>query len=79
VIYDLPSSSASRLQLQARRSIPLAEGYESRVGLLPLEAAPRTSCGAMSTLVTSSSMNAYDEDGAVVVDLVRHPKMFATT
>jgi len=23
-------------------------------------------------------MNAYDEDGAVVVDLVRHPKMFAT-
>jgi carotenoid cleavage dioxygenase len=23
-------------------------------------------------------MNAYDEDGTVVVDLVRHPKMFAT-
>ena len=23
-------------------------------------------------------MNAYDEDGAVIVDLVRHPKMFAT-
>ena len=23
-------------------------------------------------------MNVFDEDGAVIVDLVRHPKMFAT-
>ncbi|MFP3902592.1 MAG: carotenoid oxygenase family protein [Acidimicrobiia bacterium] len=53
--------------------------HPPRVGLLPLDGGPEDvrwfeapSCYVFHTL------NAYDAGGAVVVDLVRHPRVFAT-
>ena len=56
-----------------------SDDYESRVGLLPLEGgADDVVWCDVDPCYVFHPMNAYDEDGAVIVDLVRHPKMFAT-
>ena len=80
VIYDLPVVFSPEA-LAEGYSFPYrwSEGYESRVGLLPLEGgADDVVWCDVDPCYVFHPMNAYDEDGVVVVDLVRHPKMFAT-
>ena len=80
VIYDLPvvfspEAVAEGFEFPYRWS----DDYESRVGLLPLEGgADDVVWSDVDPCYVFHPMNAYDEDGAVIVDLVRHPKMFAT-
>ena len=80
VIYDLPVVFSPEA-LAEGFSFPYrwSESYESRVGLLPLEggAGDVVWCDVDPCYVFHP-MNAYDEDGTVTIDLVRHPKMFAT-
>jgi carotenoid cleavage dioxygenase len=80
VIYDLPVVfSAEALMEGFAFPYRWSDDYPSRVGLLPLEggADDVTWCDVEPCYVFHP-MNAYDEDGTVVVDLVRHPKMFAS-
>ena len=80
VIYDLPVLFSPEAVAEGS-SFPYrwSDDYESRVGLLPLEGgADDVVWSDIDPCYVFHPMNAYDEDGAVVVDLVRHPKMFAT-
>jgi carotenoid cleavage dioxygenase-like enzyme len=80
VIYDLPVVFSPEALAQGF-SFPYrwSDGYESRVGLLPLEGgADDVVWCDVDPCYVFHPMNAYDEGGTVVVDLVRHPKMFAT-
>jgi len=80
VIYDLPVVFSPEA-LGEGFAFPYrwSEEYESRVGLLPLEGtADDVVWCDIDPCYVFHPMNAYDEDGVVVVDLVRHPKMFAT-
>jgi carotenoid cleavage dioxygenase len=80
VIYDLPVTFSEQALLEGA-SFPYRwdEQYRSRVGLLPLEgAADFVVWCDVDPCYVFHPMNAFDDDGAVVVDLVRHPKMFAT-
>jgi carotenoid cleavage dioxygenase-like enzyme len=80
VLYDLPVTFSMEAASEGR-SLPYRwnPDHPSRIGLLPLDG-PATdvrwfdapSCYVFHTL------NAYEENGTVVVDLVRHPRMFAT-
>ncbi len=57
------------------------EGYAARVGLLPRdgEAGDVVWCELDRPCFVYHPLNAYDlPDGRVVVDVIRHPKMFAT-
>jgi carotenoid cleavage dioxygenase-like enzyme len=80
VIYDLPvvfspEAVAEGFAFPYRWS----DDYESRVGLLPLEGgADDVVWCDVDPCYVFHPMNAYDEDGTVIVDLVRHPKMFAS-
>ncbi|HEY5437921.1 MAG TPA: carotenoid oxygenase family protein [Acidimicrobiales bacterium] len=80
VIYDLPVVfSEEALMEGATFPYRWAEDYRSRVGLLPLEGgADDVVWCDVEPCYVFHPMNAFDDDGAVVVDLVRHPKMFAT-
>jgi carotenoid cleavage dioxygenase-like enzyme len=80
VIYDLPVVFSPEAVAEGF-SFPYrwSDDYESRVGLLPLEGgADDVVWCDIDPCYVFHPMNAYDQDGAVVVDLVRHPKMFAT-
>ncbi len=80
VIYDLPVLFSPEALAQGF-SFPYrwSDGYESRVGLLPLEGgADDVVWSDVDPCYVFHPMNAYDVDGTVVVDLVKHPKMFAT-
>jgi carotenoid cleavage dioxygenase len=80
VIYDLPVVFDLEAAGQGA-SFPYrwSDDYESRVGLLPLDGgADDVVWCDVDPCYVFHPMNAYDEDGAVVIDLVRHPKMFAT-
>jgi carotenoid cleavage dioxygenase-like enzyme len=79
VIYDLPVVfSTEALTEGATFPYRWSEGYHSRVGLLPLEGeADDVVWCDVDPCYVFHPMNAYDEDGGVVVHLVRHPKMFA--
>jgi carotenoid cleavage dioxygenase-like enzyme len=80
VIYDLPVLFSPEA-LAEGFSFPYrwSDDYESRVGLLPLEGgADDVVWCDVDPCYVFHPMNAYDEDGTVVVDLIRHPKMFAT-
>jgi carotenoid cleavage dioxygenase-like enzyme len=80
VLYDLPVTfSMDAVAAGARFPYRWNPDHTPRVGLLPLDGdtagvrwfeAP--SCYVFHTL------NAYETDGSVVVDLVRHPRVFAT-
>ncbi|MGA8726416.1 MAG: carotenoid oxygenase family protein [Acidimicrobiales bacterium] len=80
VIYDLPVLFSPEAVAEGA-SFPYrwSEEYRSRVGLLPLEgdAEDVVWCDVEPCYVFHP-MNGFDDDGAVVVDVVRHPKMFAT-
>jgi carotenoid cleavage dioxygenase len=80
VIYDLPVTFSEQALLEGA-SFPYRwnEQYRSRVGLLPLEGdADDVVWCDVDPCYVFHPMNAFDEGGTVVVDLVRHPKMFAT-
>ncbi len=80
VVFDLPvtfdmAAAAEGSPLPYRWN----PGHPARVGLLPLDGGPEDvrwfdapSCYVFHTL------NAYEADGVVTVDLVRHPRMFAS-
>ncbi len=80
VIYDLPvlfspEAAAEGFAFPYRWS----DHYESRVGLLPLEGgADDVMWFDVEPCYVFHPMNAYDRDGGVIIDLVRHPRMFAT-
>ncbi|MGA8679675.1 MAG: carotenoid oxygenase family protein [Acidimicrobiales bacterium] len=80
IIYDLPVVFSTEALMEGF-SFPYrwSDDYQSRVGLLPLDGgADDVVWCDVEPCYVFHPMNAYDEDGAVVVDLVRHPKMFAT-
>ena len=80
VIYDLPVLFSPEA-LSEGFAFPYrwSEDYPSRVGLLPLDGdADDVVWCDVEPCYVFHPMNAYDEDDTVVVDLVRHPKMFAT-
>ncbi len=80
VIYDLPVLfSMDALNEGSRFPYRWSEGYESRVGLLPLEgSADDVVWCDVDPCYVFHPMNAFDDGDDVVVDLVRHPKMFDT-
>ncbi|HEX6569902.1 MAG TPA: carotenoid oxygenase family protein [Acidimicrobiales bacterium] len=80
VLFDLPVTFSMEAAAEGAR-LPYRWNPEHapRVGLLPLDGDPgdvrwfdAPPCYVFHTL------NAYEADGTVVVDLVRHPRMFAT-
>ncbi len=81
VLFDLPVTfSMDAVADGARFPYRWNPDHAPRVGLLPLDGAAEDvrwfeapSCYVFHTL------NAYEADGTVVVDVVRHPRMFATT
>ncbi len=80
VIYDLPVVFSEQA-LSEGASFPYRWSNEqrSRVGLLPLDGgADDVLWCDVDPCYVFHPMNAYDDDGTVVVDLIRHPKMFAT-
>ena len=81
VIYDLPVVFSAEALGDGYYTFPYrwTEGYRSRVGLLPLEGgADDVVWCDVDPCYVFHPMNAFDDEGAVVVDLIRHPKMFAT-
>jgi carotenoid cleavage dioxygenase len=80
VIYDLPVIFSPEA-LAEGFSFPYrwSEDYESRVGLLPLDGdAEDVVWCEVEPCYVFHPMNAYDDGDGVTVDVVRHPKMFAT-
>jgi carotenoid cleavage dioxygenase-like enzyme len=80
VIYDLPVVF-SEAALAEGASFPYRwdDDYESRVGLLPLDgSADDVIWCEVEPCYVFHPMNAHDDGDGVVVELVRHPKMFAT-
>jgi carotenoid cleavage dioxygenase len=80
VIYDLPVVFSPEALAQGS-GFPYrwTDDYESRVGLLPLEGgADDVVWCDVDPCYVFHPMNAHDEGTAVVVDVIRHPKMFAT-
>lgn len=80
VIYDLPVVFSEQALMEGfTYPYRWSEDYPSRVGLLPLEGgADDVAWCDVDPCYVFHTLNAFDEDGAVVVDLIRHPKMFAT-
>ena len=80
VIYDLPVLfSPEAVAEGALFPYRWSEGYRSRVGLLPLEGGAEDVVWCdVEPCYVFHPMNGFDDEGAVVVDVVRHPKMFAT-
>jgi carotenoid cleavage dioxygenase-like enzyme len=80
VVYDLPVLFSSDALMEGY-GFPYrwSDEYEPRVGLLPLEGGPDDVVwSSVDPCYVFHPMNAHDEDGAVVVDVMRHPKVFAT-
>jgi carotenoid cleavage oxygenase len=80
VIYDLPvlfdAEAAMSGALFPYRWDP---GYRSRVGLLPRDGqADDVTWFDVESCYVFHAMNAYDDGANVVLDVVRHPKMFDT-
>ena len=80
VIYDLPVVFDVEL-VQGAGSFPYRwdETYDARVGLLPRDGnAGDVTWFDIDPCYVFHPMNAYDDGDTVVLDVVRHPKMFAT-
>jgi carotenoid cleavage dioxygenase-like enzyme len=80
VIYDLPVVfSIEALQEGYPFPYRWSDDYHPRVGILPREGgADDVVWCDVEPCYVFHPMNSFDEDGTVVVDLVRHPRMFAT-
>jgi carotenoid cleavage oxygenase len=79
-IYDLPVTF-SLDAAAAGASLPYRwdPAYPARVGLLPRDGeAVDVRWFDVEPCYVFHPLNAYDDDGRVVIDVVRHPKMFAT-
>jgi carotenoid cleavage dioxygenase len=80
VAYDLPVTFNLEKAMSGS-SFPYLWDHEygARVGVLPLEAeADAVRWFDVDPCYVFHPLNSYDEDGRVVLDVVRHPKMFAT-
>lgn len=80
VIYDLPVTFDLDVAL-AGTSLPYRwnDDYPPRVGLLPRDgASDDVQWFDVDPCYVFHTMNAFDEGDTVVLDLVRHPRMFAT-
>lgn len=80
VVYDLPVVFSMEAAA-AGAGFPYRwdPGYQARVGLLPRDgAADDVRWVEIEPCYVFHAMNAYDEGEQLVVDVVRHPKMFAT-
>jgi carotenoid cleavage dioxygenase-like enzyme len=80
VIYDLPVVFSMEAVTQGSRfPYRWSDDYQPRVGVLPREGGPDDVVWCeVDPCYVFHPMNAYDEDGVIVVDVVRHPRMFAT-
>jgi carotenoid cleavage dioxygenase-like enzyme len=80
VVYDLPVVFSPEALVEGFEfPYRWSDDYESRVGLLPLEGGADDIVWCdVDPCYVFHPMNAHDEDGAVIVELVRHPKMFDT-
>jgi carotenoid cleavage oxygenase len=80
VIYDLPVLfSVEALSEGSGFPYRWSDDYQARVGLLPLVGTAQDVVWCdIEPCYVFHPMNAYDDNGVVVVDLVKHPKMFAT-
>jgi carotenoid cleavage dioxygenase len=80
LVYDLPAVfSMEALAEGYRFPYRWSDDYQPRVGVLPREGgADDVVWCDVEPCYVFHPMNAYDEDGVVVVDVVRHPRMFAT-
>jgi carotenoid cleavage dioxygenase len=79
LIYDLPVLFSPEA-LGSGSGFPYrwSEDYPARVGVLPRDGgAEDVAWCDVEPCYVFHPMNAYDEDGVVVVDVVRHPKVFA--
>jgi carotenoid cleavage dioxygenase-like enzyme len=80
LIYDLPVVFSMEALAEGRRfPYRWSDDYQPRVGVMPRDggAGDVVWCDVGPCYVFHP-MNAYDEDGTIVVDLVRHPRMFAS-
>ena len=80
IIYDLPVVFSMEAITEGWRfPYRWTDDYQPRVGVLPREGtADDVVWCDVEPCYVFHPMNAFDEDGAIVVDLVRHPRMFAT-
>lgn len=80
LVYDLPVVfSMEALAEGSRFPYRWSDDYQPRVGVLPREGGAEDVVWCeVEPCYVFHPMNAYDEDGVVVVDVVRHPRMFAT-
>ncbi|HXP54744.1 MAG TPA: carotenoid oxygenase family protein [Streptosporangiaceae bacterium] len=79
IIFDLPVL-LSATAIRAGASFPYRwdPGYQARVGLLPLDGdGPDVRWFELDPCYVFHTVNAYDDRGLVVVDLVRHDRTFA--
>ena len=80
VIYDLPVTFDLDVAM-AGMSLPYRwnPDYPARVGLLPRDGqSADVQWFEVDPCYVFHTLNAYDDGDTVVIDLVRHPKMFAT-
>jgi carotenoid cleavage dioxygenase len=80
VLYDLPCTFDLDLAM-AGRTLPYAwdPGYGARLGVLPLGGtADEVRWFEIEPCYVFHPINAFDDGDRVVIDVVRHPKMFAT-
>jgi carotenoid cleavage dioxygenase len=80
LVYDLPVVfSMEALGEGYRFPYRWSDEYQPRVGVLPRDGgADEIVWCDVEPCYVFHPMNAFDEDGVVVVDVVRHPRMFAT-
>ncbi len=80
VIYDLPVVFSGEALMEGfNYPYRWSKDYRSRVGLLPLEGgADDVVWCDVDPCYVFHTLNAFDDDGAVVVDLIRYAKMFDT-
>ena len=80
VLYDLPCTFDLELAM-AGRTLPYAwdPGYGARLGVLPLAGtADQVQWFEIEPCYVFHPINAFDDGSRVVIDVVRHPSMFAT-
>lgn len=81
VVYDLPCTFDIEAAMSgARLPYRWNEAHQARVGLLPLGGTgDQVRWFDVSPCYVFHPLNAYDDGDRVVLDVVRHPRMFATT
>lgn len=75
VVFDLPVPHHRAAALAGTRPpYSWKPGRRARLGLLPREGAPEPRWFEIDPCHVSRAVNAYEEDGRVVLDAVRHPR-----